>query len=71
MLIFWYANSIWELEGGSFSSRENRDHSGGKLALFFKALFVLLFLKEGSFVCKESSRALWIQRKLLAGFCGL
>lgn len=30
MLIFWYVNSIWDLEGGSYSSGEKRDPNGGK-----------------------------------------
>lgn len=52
MLIFWYANSIWELESESFSSREKRDHSGGKQALLFKAHFSLS-VSPGRFLCLQ------------------
>lgn len=39
MLIFWYVNSIWELESGSFSSREKRDPQWGKTCFILQGAF--------------------------------
>lgn len=54
------------------SAQGKRETTVGESKLYSsRHIFVFLFLQEGSFACKESLSALWIQRKRLAGFHGL